>query len=960
MKVLRGIRRACSFLWRYSLVLTVPASLVFLFWAFNVGKRYYDFGIRYGDNVGNPDLFEGMLYEAKRIKSAARIAMFEESPKDDQDSIPQVHLLINKGQEGILNSHLPSSGREYKEGYLYYPDGQIREVDMRYRGDFAWHWATHKKSWRVKTSRDAMWNNMRAFNLVIPKGMAVLEDALGYWLAKEMNLISPEADLVEVIINGKSRGIHTQVEQLEELVLRKNDRMPGDLFGGELIGRDAHEGIVNWVFDHPGTWEKIAINNHYDPDARESLTLLCDLLAAPPSEDNLKQLRGILDIDAFGRFAAFRVLTQTKHFDRTHNWRLYYDPWKCQFEPVIWDTVPWHKDWMPRPHTQPYREPLFSRLDDRLALDHQYRIASDVALRDFFHGGLSDRLMTKFDALVEKSASALRRDPVLNFKLNYVSPEKVTEYQQLLRSNITKLFNRLREDHLELAPISRVAAVESEAGSHTWRLALYGRRSLSGIRLELQEPLQGTPEVTVRYRASGQDFEVDVSGLCSVRGRELDIHLPLIGGMAYKANPDSKNFADRGSMLLQTGSFDIELKTGNVNSLRPLRMLAMLADGEVQGITQADSLPVFELSGQYGVTPELPSSEVEVWEGEVVLTGQRILKGSLQIRPGTTVYLDPLASLVVEGKVLATGTKDRPIQFLPRDFEAGPWGTFAIRGPQADGSVFQHVHFRKGGGWKQPLAEFSSMFSVHWVQNVVVEDCIFADSQVIGEYLVDDMVHGVYSDIVFERCQFLRSYADALDMDISKLVLRGCTFEDSGNDSIDLMTSTAIVEDTQFLRSFDKGISIGENSTLFARNCFFDSCEIALQSKDDSQAAVVNCDIYRCVWGVDAYKKNWRYNGGGEIYVYKSRMFKNELPLRADKYSTVGVADTYIDNRHQTWEDYFLVGPGMRMKPITPTGMRPGKSYRFKREEQVLGSLGTLCWSRVNNDVRGSTFMQVP
>ena len=47
--------------------------------------------------------------------------------------------------------------------------------------------------------------------------------------------------------------------------------MPGDIYRGEIVGKDAF--TINRVatkkklFDSTSLWDKVAINNHYDPDS---------------------------------------------------------------------------------------------------------------------------------------------------------------------------------------------------------------------------------------------------------------------------------------------------------------------------------------------------------------------------------------------------------------------------------------------------------------------------------------------------------------------------------------------------------------------------------------------------------------------------------------------------------------------------------------------------------------------
>ncbi|MDF1838070.1 MAG: CotH kinase family protein [Planctomycetota bacterium] len=947
-RALRGMKLICRVLWAYSLFVTLPLAVLVLFWVTRVGVSFHDFGIRYGRSVGNPDLYSSGVYEVRRLKNLARIALSEEGVEQETE-LRQVHLMVGLGSERALNSRLPISGREYKKGYLLYPDGQLGDVKVRYRGDFAWHWASDKKSWRVKTPKGALWGNMRAFNLVIPKGIAMVEDTLGYWLAREMGLLAPDTDLAELVINGKSRGVYTLVEQLEELVLRKNGRMPGDLYAGELIGRDAHYGMLNLIFENPGLWEKTAVNNHFDLLANDPLARLCELLKQPPSQANSQELAGLVDIDAFGRFAAYRVLTQSKHFDQSHNWRLFYDPWKCRFEPVVWDTVPWHKDWMPAEGAEPFREPMYSTLDDRLALNPQYRIALDRSLNSFFTSGLRDRTLAKYEELCRKSEQAVRRDPVLSYTLSTIyEPQHVFDYRVDARNRIASLFDFLESRHVSEPPLMGLSRLDLEGSAQGWRLAMFGRRSVEGVRLEFESELVGPIETEISYSTPNGIHRVNTSSSTTVHGRSVDIEVPLIGGMKYKANPNSRSFADRGVMENVTVSFDVVVRSAG-QTLKGIRCLPLLAGGKPVSLTLTDNLPNFAHGAEALAVAGQTNVEVIEWEGDIHLTQDLYIAQPLLIRAGTTVRMDPGVSVLVEAPVLARGTQERPIQIIPTEAEGDPWGTFAIRDSLADGSMFEWVHFEGGSGKKEPLAEFSAMLSIHWVQGVQIRNCSFKDSKI-----VDDMVHGVYSEVTFDGCHFENSLADALDMDISRLWMKDCTFLESGNDSVDLMTTVAVVEGTHFLRSFDKAISIGENSTLFARNCIFDSCEIALQSKDDSQAAIVNSDIVRCVWGVDAYKKNWRYHNGGEIFLYKSRLYGNSETLRADKHSRVGISDCQTDSMELVGKGILDIGPGMNTSANEVSNLPRGVSYRFPREKQLLHAIGQNPWRSVQLNQRGS------
>ena len=172
----------------------------------------------------------------------------------------------------------------------------------------------------------------------------MLNNYLSYRLATHMGLISPHAEVVNVALNGENLGVFILTEQLEESTIRRHGRMPGDVYSGELVGRDSYQGIENMLFDHPGgVWTKAAINNHFAEEALEPLERLVRVIedvhgrggpARPHGPRRPRGLRALLRL---------RVARLLRPHDALHNWRLYYDPWETRFVPIVWDPVGWHR-----------------------------------------------------------------------------------------------------------------------------------------------------------------------------------------------------------------------------------------------------------------------------------------------------------------------------------------------------------------------------------------------------------------------------------------------------------------------------------------------------------------------------------------------------------------------------------------------------------------------------------------
>ena len=77
---------------------------------------------------------------------------------DERVELPfdELRLLIDPDKLRKLVANLPESARQYQAGYLL-ENGEVKDVDIRYRGDMPSNWAWPDKSWRVKLRKN--WRN---------------------------------------------------------------------------------------------------------------------------------------------------------------------------------------------------------------------------------------------------------------------------------------------------------------------------------------------------------------------------------------------------------------------------------------------------------------------------------------------------------------------------------------------------------------------------------------------------------------------------------------------------------------------------------------------------------------------------------------------------------------------------------------------------------------------------------
>ncbi|MDJ0836381.1 MAG: CotH kinase family protein [Acidobacteriota bacterium] len=928
------MRYTAAGLWKWSPVITLPITILFAYWVFATTSRYATFGIRYDSrpmpaslyNIGKMELRHALtrLRHTFHIRGAAEIA-----------GLPTVDLFMDERAETTLNQSLPHSGMSYVKAHLVYPDTSVRPVKVKYRGDYSQHWAHFKKSTRIKTKKAHLFKGQRAFNLIAPKFEEMLNNHLSYLLAEELGLPAPESDMVLYRVNGRNRGIHLMVEQPEELTLRRNRRMPGDLYKGELVGKDNYKGVSANVFENPGLWEKIAINNHYDEKALDPLYTLTETLADAP-DDNGAHARAmeLLEPEVWGRFALFELLTQCFHFDIGHNWRLYYDPYKGYMEPLIWDPVGWHPSWRPRKGDVPSLDINLSPLHHTLLSDYPFLTARHRAAAEFFETGRDAAFLATLDHWIARMKKAVAADPHITSHFKFFSAGEARKAMDALRTNVHKTFEAVRRGMLEDPGSLRYAI----AGEGRIAVEVNGRRPLDYLELVYAEPPERLPMVHIVTRFGDREVVTDISGVASLKGPVLGLDIPLTARFSHQNQPE------RGSLKAKSLRVEpawYEIRVDGVNA----ELLGLNAErgGPVEA-TRVDVLePIPFTEGKRIVTPR-PLNPPEIWSGRVTIEKDRVIEsGRVVIRPGTRVQLAAGVSLIIKGNLVAEGTAQAPIVFESLDTE--PWGVLALQGHGADKSRLSHCIFRGGSGYKQPLTEYSAMFSVHHADHVVVRDCTFDTS-----HQVDDMVHTVYADIRFERCRFLNALSDAVDLDISRAYVIDCLFENSGNDGLDLMSSRVVVQNSHFINNGDKGISVGEGTDLVAFNNRFQGNVFGVQAKDGSRARLANSAFMQNKHALDAYKKNWRYAAGGRLTVTKSTFRDNREPSGADKHSIIQIHDSYLPETERGKNLSLHASVDGIHENTAATKDLP----RFNQATDKLPDLLTRAWQQVNPDIRGT------
>lgn len=723
---------------------------------------------------------------------------------------------------------------------------ELQPVKLRKRGDTSVHWLTPKKSFTLKTPKSRLYKNHRrlVYSVKTP-----IEQVVVNHLARRYGLLAPETFVSPVFVNDRFYGLFRATEVIDESLLRRLGRMPGDIFRGDTAERGENfRGVRRNLWHNPRLWDRVAKNDRPTRPAASGLDRLLAAIAAGSPAD-LDQVWTILDREEIARLLAFLLVAgDPYHMTNLHNQFWYEDPSSGRLRPIVWDIRLLSLEDEP-PH--PLNTAFTSLLRDPRLFDAVMQVLATRRADESLLAGVEAQL-----AMLEKrfakplAYEALREGTVPDL----TSPGDV---RRRLEANAAVVASWVDDARVSVLSQDSLLDVRVEGRSAVLLVGVAGASASTRLFAD-------------RNRNGHLDAEDPLLPLESVPGkggRRLltpERLLPGVGTEDWFIEPVPSHYR-----LFLQGPGHPEFENALTGFLVEA---AQLPRGET-----LSAAPGFHLWS----FPHTQPRDVQL-SGTVELAETlRIADGAtLEIAPGTRLRMAPDVSIFARGRVLARGTAEAPIVIEPLD-PRRPWGAVALLGPGASGSQFEHVTFIGGGGAELDSVEFKGMVAVHWARRVAFFDCRFEDN-----LRSDDALNAVHAEVTIERSHFLRTNADAVDFDYSSGRIAHNVFEASGNDAIDLMSSGPLILGNRIRGSADKGISIGEASEPWIERNQIRECAIGIEAKDRSSPWLIENELRENQIGLLQKAKNWRYGGGGQAKWIGAVLTGNELDYRADKSST--------------------------------------------------------------------------
>ena len=332
-----------------------------------------------------------------------------------------------------------------------------------------------------------------------------------------------------------------------------------------------------------------------------------------------------------------------------------------------------------------------------------------------------------------------------------------------------------------------------------------------------------------------------------------------------------------------------------------------------------------ELSGELLVDTTLTTanSPYVITTDLIVPTGV-----TLTIEAGVALELNSQTNLRVMGTLVVVGTETSKVTISGRHGET--WGGVSFEEPSTQ-STLSHLVIRGASRGKDPIINPSAISGLN--ADVVLE---FIDisatrsplffrggSMVLRDSLLEipltgDGLNVKRGSAETVRCTFTGNDSpdtDAIDYDgVIDGVIRDCRiydFKGFNSDGIDIGENcvNCLIEGNAIYYNSDKGVSVGQGSSVILGHNLIVGCPIGVAVKDEGSVATIDQNtIVDCAEGVAVYEKNFA-SGGGQAIVTNTIFSGCERPQTMDHLSTISVSFSLSDTSVLPGENNLLGDP---------------------------------------------------
>jgi hypothetical protein len=749
------------------------------------------------------------------------------------DSVAKLNLIIpDKGMEKLLRirdealrkgviatkedawvkARLDESGHEWRGA-------------VRLKGDWTDHIERDRWSYRMTLSPGQAWRRMVTFSFQSPHTRFWLAEWVFHQWMEHEDILCPRYDFVELQVNGRSKGIYAYEEHFEKQLVEYKHRREGPImkFNEEGFWELAEEALAL-----DGMW-----NEHRVPEAEASVVDAFRLKATLKDSTlygNFKQAQELMEGYRWGKksiwdlfdakkmatYFALLDVSQAFHGLVWHNQRFYYNPVISKLEPIGFDgyTEYGPVKWLGRPFmghgrnlrfiNEEYKEQMFSR---------------------FFQD-------PKFIALYVQELFRLTDPAYLHSFFMKIEPA---------------LFKREAWLRLEFADyVYDRGMLFSEA--KLLRTTMMPQKLSSVVGHQEGKSAKG-------YRFTFLNYHCLPVTLLGVGAKETKMDAPF-SQPAFCDAYVAEFPAEFVQLEAATQGKFVFFSIPGIDSI----FSAPINPWPAPGVMTTEQL----LFAEARIVPGNGLYEVDSVQRQLTFhaglkqsSKDIIIPAGWQVRFNAGAQLDLVqkAKFISKSQVIISGSEAAPVRIFSSDHSAN--GFTVLQSPgKCDwrNAIFEHLNTLNYKGWK--LTGAVTLYEC----DVRFEKCSFVNNH------CEDALNTV-------RClfEFYDSYVgytagDGFDADFCRGSVREGHFSHTANDGMDFSGSTITIYSADIDAAGDKGISLGEESTVLVKEASIYNSVIGIAAKDMTTVTVNFIRLKGNQTAFACYQKKPEY-GPGQITV---------------------------------------------------------------------------------------------
>ena len=257
----------------------------------------------------------------------------------------------------------------------------------------------------------------------------------------------------------------------------------------------------------------------------------------------------------------------------------------------------------------------------------------------------------------------------------------------------------------------------------------------------------------------------------------------------------------------------------------------------------------------------------------------------LVIGPGTTVRIAAGKAILVRNGAEIIGTASQPVIITSVDPDK-PFGSVGILGNTKASTNISHLHLSNGSErWIEGIYLLGAL-SIHYNDKVSIADSIFTNNR------ADDGINIKNGFVTIKNSRFVDNAFDQIDLDYCQGTIENSDFinsrpgDNNNQDGLDISGSKILVSNSQFYGLRDKGVSIGEETSviLYANSIEHNNTGVAV--KDLSRAYFVDNAFIENKADIHLFQKKSIF-GGGHAYLINPDAAGTGIVSLMDKRSSL-------------------------------------------------------------------------